>query len=66
MYKYMCVKKKKKKGGGGTRLEFEIMWFTLLNIVAVAYFLRKSIFGNFRIFVASGQEKRAASIGAIR
>ena len=51
---------------GGTRLEFEIMWFTLLNIVAVAYFLRKSIFGNFRIFVASGQEKRAASIGAIR
>ena len=39
----------------------------LVNVDAhgVAEFLRKSIFGDFQIFVVSGQEKHAASIGII-
>ena len=34
--------------------------------VAVAEVLRKSIFGDFLIFVVSGQGKRAESTGTIR
>ena len=41
------------------------MWF-VKGIVVVAEFLRKSIFGDFRIFVVSDYGKRATLIGIIR
>ena len=41
-------------------------WMITLHFVTVAEFLRKSIFGDLKLFVASGQGKHAMLIGTTR